>query len=98
MPCRHFEVVAPGDGILRVNVVWTPNIGAEGVNVILAGVSQSNPFNWNAPVGSHRVLAGTTYGITVVYHPSHYEYVSFLAPDRIGEFTLTTSFEPRMWR
>ena len=97
MPCRHFEVVAPGDGVLRVFVVFVPNDGAEGVELIVAGVAQDNRANFYAPVGTHRVLAGATYGMTVAYNPSHYEYV-VLGPDRIGEFTLRTTFEPRTWR
>lgn len=96
IPCRHFEVVAPADGILRVEVVFTPHPGAEGVRLLVAGVNHRDFNNLNAPVGSHRILSGHTYGISVVYDPSHYDYL-FLGPDRIGEFTLKATFEPRTW-
>ena len=96
MPCSHFEVVAPGDGILGVEVVFTPNDGAEGVGLIVAGINQDNRANFYAPVGTHRVVAGATYGITVVYQPSHYDYV-FLGPELIGTLTLKSSFEVRTW-
>jgi hypothetical protein len=97
MPCRHFEVVASGDGILHVGVVFTPNQGAEGVSLVVAGIAQDNRGNFYAPVGSHRVLAGATYGMTVIYDPSHYEYL-FVGPDPIGEFTIRATIEPRTWR
>ena len=96
MPCRHFEVLAPGDGILRVEVSWRPADGAEGLELIVAGVTQDNRLIWYAPVGTHRVLARAAYGITVVYDPTHYDYV-VQGPNRIGEFTIKVTFEPRRW-
>jgi hypothetical protein len=89
MPCRHFEVLAPGDGVLFVEVVWSPEPGAEGVALIIAGVTQ------RLLLGGHRVLAGAAYGITVVYSPSHTEYLEYSRP--VGEFSIKTTFESRRW-
>ena len=98
MPCRVFEVVAPGDGVLRVEALFVANYGAEtGVRLNIAGVDQ--PFNYfNQPTtGTHRVLAGATYGITVVYAPSHYDYL-WDGPQLIGELKMTPTFIPQTWR
>lgn len=45
----------------------------------------------NPQIGRRRVLAGATYGITVAYCSSHWEYI-FWGPDLMGEFTLKATF------
>ena len=92
IPCRNFEVVAPGDGILRVEVDWVPQGGAETVALTIAGVKTTPDYSVNKKVGTHRVLAGATYGISVVYFPSHFDFI-VLGPDLIGAFTLKATFE-----
>lgn len=93
LPCRHFEVVTPRNGILRVQLDWMPQPGAEAVALMLAGVDVPQASYYvNPQIRTHRVLAGATYGISVVYWPSHYDYL-FLGPDLIGEFRLETRFE-----
>ncbi len=56
IPCRNFEVVAPGDGILWVEVDWVPQPGAEAVTLIIAGVKPNPEYMANKKVGTHRVL------------------------------------------
>jgi hypothetical protein len=93
MPCRHFQVVAPSDGLLRVELEWFPRPGAEVVALIVAGadVPHINYYR-NPQLRTHRVISGATYGISVVYWPSHYDYL-FLGSDLIGEFRLAARFE-----
>jgi hypothetical protein len=93
MPCRHFEVVAPADGTLRVTLDWFPEPGAEAVALILAGGDHPRTnYGENPQVETHRVLAGATYGISIVYWPTHYDHV-FLGPDLIGAFRLKATFQ-----
>ena len=94
LPCRHFEVVAPANGILRVQLDWTPEPGAEAAALILAGVDVPHINYYLDPqIRTHRIIAGATYGISVVYWPSHYDWVIH-GPDLIGEFRLKATFEP----
>lgn len=72
-----------------MEVVWSPEPGAEDIALIVAGVTH------RLPLGAHRVLAGVAYGITVVYSPSHTEYLEYSR--RVGEFSIKTTFEPRRW-
>ena len=97
MPCRHFEVVAPGDGVLDMEVLFIEDPDAEPmVRLIIAGAD--HPTNtFNRTVGSHRVLAGATYGITVVYAPTHSDYLWF-GHNLIGELTLKPRFQPKQWK
>lgn len=93
MPCRRFEVVAPSDGTLRVELDWVPQPGAEAAALIVADVDVPHTnYYLNPQIRTHRIVAGVTYEITVVYWPSHYDYV-FLGPDLIGEFELEATFE-----
>jgi hypothetical protein len=92
LPCRQFEVVAPRDGMLRVQLDWIPQPGAEAAALLVAGVDAPHvTYYVNPQIRTQRVLAGATYGITVLYWPSHYDYL--LGPDLIGEFRLEAKFE-----
>jgi hypothetical protein len=92
VPCRHFEVVAPRDGVLRVQLDWIPQPGAEAAALLVAGVDAPHASYYvNPQARTQRVLAGTRYGVSVVYWPSHFDYL--LGPDLIGEFRLEATFE-----
>lgn len=92
LPCRHFEVVAPRDGVLRVELDWIPQPGAEAAALLVAGVDAPDvSYYLNPQIRTQRVLAGATYAIRVVYWPSHFDYL--LGPDLIGEFSLEAKFE-----
>jgi hypothetical protein len=93
LPCRHFEVVAPADGVLRVSVEWNPRSGAEAVMLIVAGLPNPGArVGVNPQIATHRVLAGATYGITLAYWPSHFDYLLW-DTDLIGEFKLEARVE-----
>jgi hypothetical protein len=92
IPCRNFQVVAPADGVLRVELGWVPQPGAESATLIVGGIKLTPEFVPNNKVATQRVLAGATYGITVLYAASHFDYI-VLGPDLIGEFTLKAQFE-----
>lgn len=85
-------MVAPGDGMLRVEVNWVPEKGAEGVALLIAGVRPHSDTILSQKVIAQRVLAGGTYGITVVYNPSHFDFI-VLGPNLIGRFALKATFE-----
>jgi hypothetical protein len=92
LPCRHFEVVAPSDGVLRVQLDWTPQPGAEAAALLVAGVEAPHvSYYANPQTRTQRVVAGAPYRISVVYWPSHYDYL--LGPDILGEFRLEAKFE-----
>jgi hypothetical protein len=60
IPCRNFEVVAPGDGVLRVEVDWVPQPGAEAVSLVVGGVKLTPELMANKKVATQRVLGGAT--------------------------------------
>jgi len=90
LPCHHFEVVVPADGVLRVEARWRRSYPDGAVWLIVAGVE--NTPHIELQVANHRVIAGATYGITVAWSPSHLDY--YWGDGRpLGEFTLTTKLE-----
>jgi hypothetical protein len=92
LPCRHFEVVVPADGVLRIEVKWRRSYPDGGPWLIFAGVENTPHSVSELQVANHRVSAGATYGITVAWSPSHLDY-NWGDGRALGEFSMTTKME-----